>query len=190
MRLAEARIVIKSCQFLITMHNSPILGRSIVAKNQFRRLIRRYGRSDKCGAIIDIHRLPAPVAGIASVENERMLPATIDANPAVGWFATPISWALTDKKKLGRPSMAGLAIPRLPVYYELQVGPKFYPAAAVQHKEQGTCMVHFLVNAKGSVTETQLSKSTGLPDLDCAAVTLAEFTPAQATGEAPIEATA
>ena len=77
------------------------------------------------------------------------------------------------------------------MYYELQVGSKFYPAVALERKEQGVCMVHLLVSAKGSVSETHLSKSTGFPDLDRAcidAVTLAEFTPAQATGEAPIEA--
>jgi TonB family protein len=130
-------------------------------------------------------------ACIASVVHERMLPATINGKPAVGWFATPISWALADKKKFGHPSMVGLAIPRLPVYYELQVGPKFYPAAALQRKEQGICLVHLLVNAKGNVSQTQLSKSTGFPDLDRAcidAVTVVEFTPAQVTGEAPIEA--
>jgi len=129
-------------------------------------------------------------ACIASGVNERMLPATINGKPTVGWFTTPISWALTDKK-VGIRSLAGLAIPRLPVYYELQVGPKLYPAAALQRKEQGICLVHLLVNAKGNVSQTQLSKSTGFPDLDRAcidAATVAEFTPAQATGEAPIEA--
>ena len=129
-------------------------------------------------------------ACIASVVHERMLPATINGKLTVGWFTTPISWALTDKK-VGNRSLAGLAIPRLPVYYELQVGPKFYPAAALQRKEQGICLVHLLVNAKGNVSQTQLSKSTGFPDLDRAcidAVTLAEFIPAQVTGEAPIEA--
>jgi TonB family protein len=130
-------------------------------------------------------------ACIASVVNERMLPAVINGKPAMRWFVNPISWALSYKKKSSRPSMEGLAIPRLPVYYELQVGPKFYPAAALEHKEQGICMIHLLVNARGSISETKLSKSTCFPDLDRAcidAVTLAEFTPAQATGAPPTEA--
>ena len=37
-------------------------------------------------------------ACIASVVNERMLPAAINGEPAVGWFTTRISWALADKK--------------------------------------------------------------------------------------------
>jgi TonB family protein len=48
-----------------------------------------------------------------------------------------------------------------------------------------------LVNAKGVVSETQLSKSTGFPDLDRAcidAVILADFIPAQATGSPPNDA--
>ena len=90
-----------------------------------------------------------------------MLPAAINDKPAVGWFTTRISWALADKNKFPHPSMVGLAIPKLHDYYELQVGPKFYPVTARQRKEQGICMVHLLVNAKRSVSETQLSKSTG-----------------------------
>jgi TonB family protein len=129
-------------------------------------------------------------ACIASVVKERMLPAMSNGKPIVGWFTTPISWASSPGKASTR-SMAGLAIPRLPEYYELHVGQTFYPTAALQGKEQGICLVHLLVNAKGSVSETQLSKSTGFPDLDRAcvdAVTLAEFTPAQTTGAPPVDA--
>lgn len=129
-------------------------------------------------------------ACIAAVVNERMLPATVNGKPAVGWFAAPMTWLLAEKK-LPRQSLVGLAIPRMPNYYELQVGNKFYPATALERKEQGICVVHLLVNAKGSVSETRLSKSTGFADLDRAcvdAVILAEFIPAQATGAPPTDA--
>jgi TonB family protein len=129
-------------------------------------------------------------ACIATVVNQRMLPAAINGKSAVGWFVAPISWAITDRNQFRHRSLVGLAIPRLPDYYELQVGAKFYPATALERKEQGICVVHLLVNAKGSVSETRLSKSTGFPDLDRAcidAVILAEFMPAQATGAPPTD---
>jgi TonB family protein len=130
-------------------------------------------------------------ACVASVVDERMLPATINGRAVVGWFATHISWVLNPGKVLHDRTSSGTPIPRLPEFFELQVGPKFYPATALQRKEHGICLVHLLVNTKGAVSETQLSKSTGFPDLDRAcvdAVILAEFTPALAANQTAIDA--
>jgi TonB family protein len=148
------------------------------------------GRITAVQLLISTGYLRLDAACIAAVVNERMLPATINGKPAVGWFAAPMTWLMAEKK-FPRQSLVGLAIPRMPDYYELQVGSKYYPATALERKEQGICVVHLLVNAKGVVSETQLSKSTGFPDLDRAcidAVILADFIPAQATGSPPNDA--
>jgi TonB family protein len=121
-----------------------------------------------------------------------MIPATINSKRITSWTAFPISWAITsDPKHTGtRPPLEEFAAPRLPVDYQLQVGPTFYPETARAQREEGICIVHVTVDTQGTVREARLSQSTSFNDLDHAcldAVTKAQFTPEKQVVQ-PVEA--
>jgi TonB family protein len=130
-------------------------------------------------------------ACFSSFIDRPMIPATVDGKRITSWTAFPISWQITsDPKRITlHPPLDEFAVPRLPVDYELPVGPKFYPEAARAQREEGVCIVHVAVDAQGTVGDSHLSQSSGFNDLDhvCVdAVAHAPFTPEKQVGQ-PVE---
>jgi TonB family protein len=52
--------------------------------------------------------------------------------------------------------------------HPLHIGANYYPKESLKHREQGRCVLNLYINADGSVSATQLLKSTGFPLLDTA----------------------
>jgi TonB family protein len=52
--------------------------------------------------------------------------------------------------------------------HPLRIGSAYYPKQSLKNHEQGRCVLNLYINADGSVSATQLLKSTGFPLLDTA----------------------
>jgi len=54
--------------------------------------------------------------------------------------------------------------------HPFHIGANYYPSGSMQNHEQGRCILNLYINADGSVSATQLLKSTGYPRLDTACI--------------------
>lgn len=59
---------------------------------------------------------------------------------------------------------------RMDPQHPLHIGPNYYPKEALKHREQGRCVISFLILADGSVPASQLTISSGFPNLDIACI--------------------
>jgi TonB family protein len=124
---------------------------------------------------------------VESASGGRMIPATLNGKPVLTWVAIPVTWKLGGgTEPMPRPKPDPL-VPRMAADYELQVGPKFYPATSRERREEGDSVVFVHVDRSGTVVDTKLAKSTGSATLDRAsldAAILAQFAPAKKDDQA------
>lgn len=117
---------------------------------------------------------------LQSVANGRMIPATEDGRPVSSELILPITWLLA-----GHDSTAKLANPAA-----FEVGASYYPAASLEMKQEGDCIIHFLVSVTGEAEQISILQSTGFSTLDYAcvmAVKHARFIPAHKNGQVNTE---
>jgi TonB family protein len=123
-----------------------------------------------------------------AVINQQLMPATIAGVAIDKWVVLPIKWDLKfPAKKLPPAKQPNEApIPRLADEQELHVDPPYYPASAVQERQEGICTMHVIVSAAGDVEHLALTRSTGVNSLDTAcqdALYAAQFIPAKRDGQ-------
>lgn len=114
-----------------------------------------------------IGRLDA--ACLAAFADARFIPASVNGKPVANWINLPIDWG--QGSHLGRAVTDDqLAVPIVRKDYELNVGPRFYPAESQAMHQEGDCSIHVLVREDGTTGEIKISKSTGYATLDQACV--------------------
>jgi TonB family protein len=119
---------------------------------------------------IDLACLMAGVGG-------RMLPATLEGRPVVGWTTFPIQWHLNRSDPRFPTTPIPESVPRIADDAELMVGPRYYPSAAIQKREEGDCVVQLRVNEMGAIDGSRVLRSSGSRDLDQACTNAASHVP-------------
>lgn len=125
-------------------------------------------------------------ACIQSVALDRVIPATADGRPVPGWLDASIVWQYSSESLIPTAVRNKWSVPRLPPYFQLRVGPEFYPQEARDRRQEGACFVLVHVDRQGAVRRADIAKSSGYPLLDAAcrdAVVAAPFAPAQGDEE-------
>jgi TonB family protein len=118
-----------------------------------------------------------------------LLPATLNGKPIASWVNIPTTWSFGSYKRPDNTDFS--SIPKIADDYQLESGPEYYPAVALQMKQKGNCVVRTLIDENGISVNVGITKSTGFATLDqaCAlAIEHAQFTPAKKDG-VPIQAT-
>jgi len=118
-------------------------------------------------------------AAVACASHEHSLPAIINGSPAEIVWGAKVEW---------RPTGHVYGIfGRAPGYPATCLG--FYPGAARRNHESGAALVSFLIETDGTVRQPAITKSSGLEDLDDAALACVlswRFVPATVNGS-PVE---
>jgi TonB family protein len=116
-------------------------------------------------------------ACVTAALHELMIPATENGRPVASSAVIPISLILGGSNP--EPRLAGIS--------QFEVGSAFYPPAAIEMKQEGECVVRYLVSAQGESSQIEILRSTGFNTLDHAcvmAVKHAHFIPAKADRKA------
>jgi TonB family protein len=135
---------------------------------------------------IDLACLMAGVGG-------RMLPATLEGKPVVGWATFPVQWHLNRSGPRFPTTPIPDSVPRIADDAELMVGPGYYPISASKKREEGDCVVFLRVSETGAIDGSRVSRSSGSRDLDQACTNAARhvpFLPAKSDGHAIASETA
>jgi TonB family protein len=119
---------------------------------------------------IDLACLMAGVGG-------RMQPATMEGKPVVGWATFPVQWHLNRSDSRFPTTPIPDSVPRIADDAELTVGPRYYPPAAKQKREEGDCVVSLSVSEMGAIDGCRVLRSSGSMALDQACIDVASHVP-------------
>ncbi len=111
-------------------------------------------------------------ACVEGFSHGRFIPATENGSPVASSSVLPLVWLLAEPAKF-------------------EVGPAFYPPAALEMKQEGDCVVRFQVSEFGDTSQVKIVQSSGFNTLDYAcvmAVRHAHFVPQHADAH-PVEST-
>jgi TonB family protein len=107
----------------------------------------------------------------------RMQPATMEGKPTVGWATFPVQWHLNRSDPRFPTTPIPDSVPRIADDAELTVGPRYYPPAAKQKREEGDCVVSLSVSEMGAIDGCRVLRSSGSKALDQACIDVASHVP-------------
>jgi TonB family protein len=107
------------------------------------------------------HVCVATLVGVAI-----MLPATSEGKPVVEWATLPVQWHLNRSGPRFPTTPIPDSVARIADDAELTVGPRYYPPAAKQRREEGDCVVSLSVSEMGAIGGCRVLRSSGSKALD------------------------
>jgi TonB family protein len=123
-------------------------------------------------------------ASLTAWVDAKVRPAILHGEAIHKWINVPTQWTINQPRGWGLldPSLT----PQMPDDYQPELGQGHYPKAALDMRQEGTCLVHFRVSEGGTPDNISITKSTGFATLDQAcisAVQNAQFISARRAGK-------